>query len=50
MTVKAKVMNERDCNVSLVSDDMSIKQALLYNEKYNTIEGFEDLGFIGQTK
>ena len=26
-------MNERDHNVSLVFDEMSIKQALLYNEK-----------------
>ena len=45
-------MNERDGNVSLVFDDMSITimQALLYNEKCNTIEGFEDFGFIGQTK
>ena len=44
------VMNERDCNVSLVFNEMSIKQALLYNEKCNTIEGFEDFGFIGKTK
>ena len=29
---------------------MSIKQALLYNEKHDTIEGFEDFGFIGKTK
>ena len=33
--VKAKVMNERDCNVYLVFDEMSIEQALLYNEKCN---------------
>ena len=39
-------MNERDHDVSLVFDDMSIKQGLLYNEKCNTIEGFEDFGFI----
>ena len=39
-------MNERDCNVSLVFDDMNIK----HNEKCNTVEGFEDFGFIGQTK
>ena len=50
LTVKAKVMNERDCNVSLVFDGMSIKKALLYNEKCDTIEGFEDSGFIGLTK
>ena len=50
LTVKTKVMNERDCNVFLVLDDMSIKQALLYNEKCNTIKGFEDFRFIGQTK
>ena len=43
-------MNERDHNVSLVFHDMSIKQALHYNEKCNTTEGFEDFGFIGQTK
>ena len=43
-------MNERDCNVSLVFDDMSIKQALLYNEKCDTVDGFADFGFIGQTK
>ena len=43
-------MNERDHNVSLVFGDMRIKQVLLYNEKCNTIEGFEDFGFIGQTK
>ena len=50
LTVKAKVMNERDCNVSLVFDEMSINQTLLYNEKCNIVEGFEDFGFIGQTK
>ena len=50
LIVKAKVMNERDCNVSLVFDEMGIKQALLYNEKHDTIEGFEDFGFLGQTK
>ena len=50
LTVKAKVMNDRDRNVSLVFDEMSIKQALLYNEKRDTIEGFEDFGFIGKTK
>ena len=43
-------MNEKDHNVSLVFDDMSIKQALLYDEKCNTIEGFHGFGFIGQTK
>ena len=46
LTVKTKVMNERDHNVSLVFDDMIIKQALLYNKKCETIEGFEDFGFI----
>ena len=50
LTVKARVMNERDHNVSIVFDEMSIKQALLYNEKHDTIEGFEDFGFIGKTK
>ena len=50
LTVKAKVMNDRNRNVSLVFDEMSIKQALLYNEKHDTIEGFEDFGFIGKTK
>ena len=40
-------MNDRDCNVSLVFHYMSIKQAF---EKCNTIEGFEDFAFIGQTK
>ena len=43
-------MNDRDCNVSLVFDEMNIKQALLYNEKCDTTEGFEDFGFIGKTK
>ena len=43
-------MNDSDCDVSLVSDEMSIKQALLYNGKHDTIEGFEDFGFIGKTK
>ena len=46
---KAKVMNDRDHNVSLVFDEMSIKQVLLYNEKCNTIEGFENFGFIGKS-
>ena len=50
LTIRAKVINEKDCNVSLVFDKMSIKQALLYNEKCNTIQGFEDFGFIVQTK
>ena len=30
LTVKAKVMNERDCNVSLVFDKMSIKHAIAF--------------------
>ena len=38
VTVKAKVMNESDHNVSLVFDEKSIKQDLLYTEKCNTIE------------
>ena len=49
LTVKAKVMNERD-HVSLVFDEMSIKQALLYKEKSDTTEGFEYFGFLGETK
>ena len=36
LLLRQKVMNERDCNVSLVFDEMSIKQALLYNEKRDT--------------
>ena len=31
LTVKAKVMNERNCNVSLVFDEMNIKQNLRKN-------------------
>ena len=35
-------MSKRDHNVSIVFDDMGTKQALLYNEKWDTIERFED--------
>ena len=50
LTVKAKAMDDRDCNVALVFDEMTIKQGLVYNAGTDTIEGFEDFGDIGQTR
>ena len=50
LTVKAKAMDDRDCNVALVFDEMTIKHGLVYNAGTDTIEGFEDFGDIGQTR
>ena len=31
LAMKAKVMDNKDCNVALIFDEMSIKQSLIYN-------------------
>ena len=31
LAMKAKVMDNKDCNVALIFDEMSIKQGLIYN-------------------
>ena len=46
LTVKTNAMDDRDCNVALVFDEMTIKQGLVYNAGTDTIEGFEDFGDI----
>ena len=43
LTVKAKVMNERGCNVSFIFDDMSIKQALFTMRIVIQLKGLKTL-------
>ena len=50
LAMKAKSMNDKDKNVSLVFDEISIKQGLVYNVGKDTVEDFEDFVDIGQTK
>ena len=40
---KAQAMYDRDHNVALAFDEMTIKQGLVYKEGSDTIEGFEGL-------
>ena len=47
---KAEAMYDRDCNVALAFEEMTIKQDLVYNEESDTFEGFEDFSHIGQTR
>ena len=50
LTEKAKKMDQRDCNVSLVFDEMSIKKGLVNSVGCDVIKGFEHFGFRGQTR
>ena len=50
LTLKVQAMDPIDHSVALVFDEMSIKQALVYNEGTDSVEGFEDFGDAGQTR
>ena len=50
LTRKAEAMYNRDHNVALAFDEMTIKQGLVYNEESDTTEGFEYFGHIGLTR
>ena len=50
LKLKVSTMVEKDKNVALVFDEMSIKQGLVYNESQDTVEEFEDYGKMGITK
>ena len=50
LSLKVKAIDNRDCNVALVFDEMSIKQGLMYNSGSDSIEGFEDFGEFGTTR
>ena len=47
---KVHVFGDTDRFVSLVFDEMSIKDGLVYNEMKDQIDGFEDFGHLGRTK
>ena len=47
---KVHVFGDTDWFVSLVFDEMSIKDGLVYNEMKDQIDGFEDFGHLGRTK
>ena len=47
---KVCVFDDTDQFISLVFDEMSIKEGLVYNEMKDQINGFEDFGHLGRTK
>ena len=47
---KVCIFGDTDRFVSLVFDEMSIKDGLVYNEMKDQIDGFEDFGHLGMTK
>ena len=47
---KVCIFGDTDQFLSLVSDEMSIKDGLVYNEMKDQINGFEDFGHLGRTK
>ena len=47
---KVCVFGDTDRFVSLVFDEMSIKDVLVYSEMKDQIDGFEDFGHLGRTK
>ena len=45
-----KKMSEKDRYCCLLFDEMSIRENVWFNEKFNCIEGYEDLGSQGRTR
>ena len=45
---KVRTMSERDRYCSVVFDEMSVKEALSYDEKHDLVVGLQDLGMLGR--
>ena len=43
-------MDDKDKCGTLIFDEMSLKSSLVYNHRFNKIEGFEDFGELGTSQ